>query len=365
MRTGQNLLNNSVGIGSVGNRLDAYDWKGSKGKMSSHQYIHICIEYNFRGHPAMSFYRWRSPSALTESIWGTYEKDVEQRLVQSAPQLEPLKPTWAAVRFMIMSVLAGLGYFIFNWTLSGLITSFATAVGRPLIERFLIEFGKDSSWGYEYTDTGETGFFPLWILPVYFLGGPAVGNLARGIWKGLDEEKDSLWRDVVGLHGISFLKWVKQATWFKRFMLDWRIVFDPNFHFPLFGWIMIHSVTPKPVARYGAGPLWKKRQREYILEATRQKRDEEEEQNKSLKDRECESCTRMKLDDIKNETCHFDQKKQVDEFPMSFWSDLALKGHQVSCEMRTSAQLFAKRCFFKKDNSTVWGIFNNNQITAL
>uniref|UniRef100_A0A7S0CDY7 Uncharacterized protein n=1 Tax=Proboscia inermis TaxID=420281 RepID=A0A7S0CDY7_9STRA len=33
---------------------------------------------------------------------------------------------------------------------------------------------------------GETGFFSLWIIPVYFLGGPANGNLARGIWNGLD-----------------------------------------------------------------------------------------------------------------------------------------------------------------------------------
>ena len=40
-------------------------------------------------------------------------------------------------------------------------------------------------FGYHYTDIGETGFFPLWIVPVYFLGGPANGNLARGVWDSL------------------------------------------------------------------------------------------------------------------------------------------------------------------------------------
>ena len=39
--------------------------------------------------------------------------------------------------------------------------------------------------GYHYNDPGETGYFPLWIVPVYFLGGPAVGNLARGVWQQL------------------------------------------------------------------------------------------------------------------------------------------------------------------------------------
>ena len=55
----------------------------------------------------------------------------------------------------------------------------STAVGGPIIEIGLL-----SILGvYHYSDPGETGFFPLWIAPVYFLGGPAVGNLARGLWK--------------------------------------------------------------------------------------------------------------------------------------------------------------------------------------
>lgn len=87
--------------------------------------------------------------------------------------------------FGIMSILALLGYGILDGTKSGLVTSLATAIGGPLIEVGLITFLAGTNGGYHYTDPGETGFFPLWIVPVYFLGGPANGNLARGVWKGL------------------------------------------------------------------------------------------------------------------------------------------------------------------------------------
>lgn len=84
----------------------------------------------------------------------------------------------------IMSLLASFGFLLFDGSVSGFYTSVATAVGGPLIEVGLIS----SNLGrYHYIDGGETGFFPLWIVPVYFLGGPAVGNLARGIWNQLDE----------------------------------------------------------------------------------------------------------------------------------------------------------------------------------
>jgi hypothetical protein len=89
--------------------------------------------------------------------------------------------------FVVMTLYAIVGYLILDRTYSGMITSIATAFGGPLIELFLIHYGHDYLWGYEYTDGGETGYFPLWILPVYFLGGPAVGNLARGIWRVLDD----------------------------------------------------------------------------------------------------------------------------------------------------------------------------------
>ena len=63
----------------------------------------------------------------------------------------------------------------------------ATAIGGPLIEVGLISTLAGTNGGYHYTDGGETGFFPLWIVPVYFLGGPANGNLAFGFWNALDK----------------------------------------------------------------------------------------------------------------------------------------------------------------------------------
>eukprot|EP00957_Ditylum_brightwellii_P058968 4471840-Ditylum_brightwellii.AAC.1 len=86
--------------------------------------------------------------------------------------------------FGVMTALSVGGYIKFDSTKAGLITSLATAVGGPLIEAGLITFLAGSG-GYHYTDLGETGYFPLWITPVYFLGGPAVGNLSRGIWNAL------------------------------------------------------------------------------------------------------------------------------------------------------------------------------------
>ena len=89
-----------------------------------------------------------------------------------------------------MSVVAAAGFLIFDGTMAGLITSAATAIGGPLIEIGLLTASIHGLLpsGYHYTDAGETGFFPLWIVPVYFLGGPANGNLARGFWNLLTEE---------------------------------------------------------------------------------------------------------------------------------------------------------------------------------
>jgi len=83
-----------------------------------------------------------------------------------------------------MTTLSAIGYVGFDSSKAGFWTSLATAIGGPLIEVGLIS-SLSGHGGYHYTDLGETGFFPLWICPVYFLGGPANGNLARGIWNGL------------------------------------------------------------------------------------------------------------------------------------------------------------------------------------
>lgn len=91
----------------------------------------------------------------------------------------------------IESLLAAAGFLALDQSFAGFLTSTATALGGPLIEAGLLSMSRDGNmfgFGYHYSDLGETGFFPLWILPVYFLGGPAVGNLARGIWQALGEE---------------------------------------------------------------------------------------------------------------------------------------------------------------------------------
>jgi hypothetical protein len=86
-----------------------------------------------------------------------------------------------------MSLYAAIGFWGLDGSMAGLLTSTATALGGPLIEVGLLSLSKAGMMpgGYHYTDLGETGFFPLWIAPVYFLGGPAVGNLARGFWNAL------------------------------------------------------------------------------------------------------------------------------------------------------------------------------------
>jgi hypothetical protein len=91
----------------------------------------------------------------------------------------------------IMSVIASIGFLVFDGTTAGLITSAATALGGPLIEAGLIWSTAHAHFpgGYHYNDPGETGFFPLWIIPVYFLGGPANGNLARSFWNALSKSE--------------------------------------------------------------------------------------------------------------------------------------------------------------------------------
>ena len=90
----------------------------------------------------------------------------------------------------VMSVLAAVGFAALDLTEAGFWTSLATAVGGPAIECLLITVLVGHG-GYHYNDLGETGYFPLWILPVYFLGGPAVGNLARGFWQVLAGDQDT------------------------------------------------------------------------------------------------------------------------------------------------------------------------------
>ena len=95
-----------------------------------------------------------------------------------------------------MSTAAAGGFWFLDRTWVGLFVSAATALGGPLIEVGLLTLSSRhgdtflGGAGYHYTDLGETGFFPLWIVPVYFLGGPANGNLARGLWNWLGAVTD-------------------------------------------------------------------------------------------------------------------------------------------------------------------------------
>jgi hypothetical protein len=93
----------------------------------------------------------------------------------------------------VMSVVAGIGFYVLDGSWAGFLVSSATAIGGPLIEVGLLSLSRNDfmllGQGYHYTDPGETGFFPLWIVPVYFLGGPAVGNLARGVWQALSQDE--------------------------------------------------------------------------------------------------------------------------------------------------------------------------------
>merc|ERR1711862_227225 len=96
-----------------------------------------------------------------------------------------------SVILIVMTILAGIGFITLDKSFAGFITSSATAIGGPLIEIGLLSTLVGHG-GYSYSDLGETGFFPLWIIPVYFLGGPAVGNLARGIWKNISYDDDDV-----------------------------------------------------------------------------------------------------------------------------------------------------------------------------
>jgi len=115
------------------------------------------------------------------------------------------------------------------------------------------------------------------------------------------------------------------------------------------------SLASKSPSRYGTGPLWKKRQKDYLFEATRQKEHDDEVQRK------LDSNTRNFLHDTvthKNEDRDYkspcvtttNEKKDrvsiVDEIPISFWSQQALVHRK---EIQNPRHLFAKNCSFTQN----------------
>ena len=84
---------------------------------------------------------------------------------------------------LMLMLLAISGYSAFDKSLSGLQLSIMTAIAGPVVEIFLINYGHL----YSYTNADTLGICS-WIPWVYFLGGTAVGNLARRLYH--DENKD-------------------------------------------------------------------------------------------------------------------------------------------------------------------------------
>lgn len=64
----------------------------------------------------------------------------------------------------VMTAAAGVCFVALDGTLAGFIVSLATAFAGPLIEVGLLSTLQGHG-GYQYLDKGETGFFPLWIVP--------------------------------------------------------------------------------------------------------------------------------------------------------------------------------------------------------
>lgn len=79
----------------------------------------------------------------------------------------------ATLSFVLLPFAFG-GFWAFDRTKSGAIVSLMTAVLGPLIELALVNFTDQ----YTYANADFFGI-DSWIPVVYFLGGPAVGNLAR------------------------------------------------------------------------------------------------------------------------------------------------------------------------------------------
>ncbi|KAJ1433146.1 hypothetical protein B484DRAFT_429649 [Ochromonadaceae sp. CCMP2298] len=83
---------------------------------------------------------------------------------------------------LIHAALAGIaliGYKVFDDSKAGLVLAIATAAAGPVAEILLI------NWPhlYHYTHADIWGICS-WIPWVYFLGAPAVGNLARNVYDG-------------------------------------------------------------------------------------------------------------------------------------------------------------------------------------
>ena len=83
---------------------------------------------------------------------------------------------------LVLSAIACAGFLYFDGTVAGLILALATAVAGPAAELALI----NGPHAYIYSHADFYGI-ATWIPAVYFLGGSAVGNLARSLYNYHDE----------------------------------------------------------------------------------------------------------------------------------------------------------------------------------
>eukprot|EP00466_Bigelowiella_natans_P015102 jgi/Bigna1/126406/aug1.2_g1114 len=83
---------------------------------------------------------------------------------------------------VILAAVAVWGFYKFDNSLAGLLASLATAMGGPAIEIGLVNV----LHAYSYSNADLWGV-DSWIPWVYFLGGPAVGNLGRLTWHELNK----------------------------------------------------------------------------------------------------------------------------------------------------------------------------------
>lgn len=82
----------------------------------------------------------------------------------------------APVTGPLLVLLAALEWYALDRSVGGLVMGALTAVAGPAVEVSLINVGHL----YTYCSPEFLGV-PLFIAPVYFAGGPAVGNLARAL----------------------------------------------------------------------------------------------------------------------------------------------------------------------------------------
>jgi hypothetical protein len=75
---------------------------------------------------------------------------------------------------VVLKSIAVIGFLLLDRSRAGFALAAATAIGGPLAEIFLINVPNL----YSYVHPDIFGI-PIWIGWVYFLGAPAVGNLAR------------------------------------------------------------------------------------------------------------------------------------------------------------------------------------------